>query len=229
MAGMETLRYGSEPSQFVELHGAPGGRGTAVLLHGGWWRARHDLHQLDPMAADLVSAGWSVANLEYRRIDGDTGGWPQTLDDVLAAIAAVAPSPSLPTVAIGHSAGGHLALLAGKRLGLSGVVALAPITDVPRARAENLGEGAAGLFLTGDDPAASPIRQLPIGCPQLVVQGDADVRVPAPHSRDYVAAAVAAGDEVEYLELPGVDHFRLIDPADEPWKPARGWLDRRFS
>ncbi|GAA1024198.1 MULTISPECIES: alpha/beta hydrolase family protein [Amycolatopsis] len=227
MASMETLRYGSEPSQFVELHGTPGGRGTAVLLHGGWWRARHDLHQLDPMAADLVAAGWYVANLEYRRIDGDTGGWPQTLDDVLAAIAAVERPSALPTVAIGHSAGGHLALLAGGSL--AGVVALAPITDVPRARAEELGEGAAGLFLTGDDPAASPIRQVPIGCPQLVVQGDADVRVPVAHSRDYVAAAKAAGDDVDYVELPGVDHFRLIDPADEPWQPVREWLDRRFS
>ncbi|WP_406637153.1 alpha/beta hydrolase family protein [Amycolatopsis sp. WGS_07] len=227
MASMETLRYGSEPSQFVELHGAPGGRGTAILLHGGWWRARHDLHQLDPMAADLVAAGWYVANLEYRRVDGDTGGWPQTLEDVLAAIAAVDRPAALPTVAIGHSAGGHLALLAGREL--SGVIALAPITDVPRARAEELGEGAAGLFLTGDDPAASPIRQLPIGSPQLVVQGDADVRVPVAHSRDYVAAAKAAGDDVEYVELPGVDHFRLIDPSDEPWQPARDWLDRRFS
>ncbi|MFE3175012.1 alpha/beta hydrolase family protein [Amycolatopsis sp. NPDC059090] len=227
MASMETLRYGSEPSQFVELHGTPGGRGTAVLLHGGWWRARHDLHQLDPMAADLVAAGWYVANVEYRRIDGDTGGWPQTLDDVLAAIAAVERPAALPTVAIGHSAGGHLALLTGGSL--AGVVALAPITDVPRARAEELGEGAAGLFLTGDDAAASPIRQVPIGCPQLVVQGDADVRVPVAHSRDYVAAAKAAGDDVDYVELPGVDHFRLIDPGDEPWQPVREWLDRRFS
>ncbi|WP_409462934.1 alpha/beta hydrolase family protein [Amycolatopsis sp. GA6-003] len=227
MASMETLRYGSEPSQFVELHGTPGGRGTAILLHGGWWRARHDLHQLDPMAADLVAAGWYVANIEYRRIDGDTGGWPQTLDDVRAAIAAVERPDALPTVAIGHSAGGHLALLAGGWL--SGVVALAPITDVPRARAEDLGEGAAGLFLTGDDPAASPVRQLPIGCPHLVVQGAADVRVPVAHSRDYAAAAKAAGDDVDYVELPGVDHFRLIDPADQPWQSARDWLDRRFS
>jgi len=229
MTAMETLRYGSEPSQFVELHGTPGGRGTAILLHGGWWRARHDLHQFDPMAENLAVAGWYVANVEYRRIDGDTGGWPQTLDDVLAAVAAVSPLASRPTVAIGHSAGGHLALLAGKRLGLSGVIALAPITDVPRAREEELGEGAAALFLTGDDPAASPLRQLPIGCPQVVVQGDADVRVPVGHSQDYVAAAVAAGDDVEYVELPGVDHFRLINPADKPWQPARAWLDRRFS
>lgn len=227
MTSMETLRYGTEPSQFVELHGTPGGRGTAILLHGGWWRARHDLHQLDPMAADLVAAGWYVANVEYRRIDGDTGGWPQTLDDVRAAIAAVERPDALPTVAIGHSAGGHLALLTGGAL--SGVVALAPITDVPRARTEELGEGAAGLFLPGDDPAASPVRQLPIDCPQLVVHGDADVRVPVAHSRDYVAVAKAAGDDVDYVELPGVDHFRLIDPADEPWQSARAWLGQRFS
>ncbi|MBB4688976.1 alpha/beta hydrolase family protein [Amycolatopsis jiangsuensis] len=223
---METLRYGAEPSQFAELHGEAPAKGTAILLHGGWWRAKHDLHQMDAMAADLVDDGWRVVNVEYRRIDGDTGGWPQTLDDVLSAVRAAAPAA--PAVAIGHSAGGHLALLAAKSGGLSGVVALAPVTDVPRSAAEELGEGAAVLFLSGDDPAASPLEQLPLGCPQLVVHGDADVRVPVTHSRDYVAAARDAGDEVDYAELPGVDHFRLIDAADTPWQHARRWLDERF-
>ncbi|GAA3548631.1 alpha/beta hydrolase [Amycolatopsis ultiminotia] len=224
---METLRYGAEPSQFVELHGNAPGNGTAILLHGGWWRARHDLHQLDAMAADLVGAGWHVVNVEYRRIDGDTGGWPQTLEDVLAAIRAL--TPGTPSVAIGHSAGGHLALLAAKSAGLSGVVALAPVTDVPRSATEELGEGAARLFLPGEDDAASPVRRLPIGCPQLVVHGVADSRVPVAHSRDYAAAARAAGDPVDYAELPGEDHFGLIDPAGEPWQLVRRWLGQRFS
>ncbi|MFF0147848.1 prolyl oligopeptidase family protein [Amycolatopsis sulphurea] len=223
---METLRYGAEPSQFAELHGTAPEKGTAILLHGGWWRAKHDLHQLDAMAADLTDAGWRVVNIEYRRIDGDTGGWPLTFDDVRTAIRTAAPGA--PSVAIGHSAGGQLALLAGKAESLSGVVALAPITDVPRCAAEELGEGAASLFLRDDDPAASPLRQLPVGCPHLVVHGDADVRVPVAHSREYVTAARAAGDEVDYVELPDIDHFRLIDPAGEPWQHARRWLAARF-
>ncbi|MET7998444.1 alpha/beta hydrolase [Amycolatopsis sp. NPDC005232] len=225
---MRTIRYGGEPSQFVELHGDNPVRGTAFLLHGGWWRAQRDLHLMDALADDLVAAGWLVANLEYRRIDGDTGGWPQTLDDVLAAMAAVPVAEDLPTIAVGHSAGGHLALLAGASVKPSAVIGLAPITDVPRSAAEGLGEGAASLFLPSPDPAASPLTCLPIGVPQLILHGDADVRVPVDHSRVYVEAARKAGDDVTFTELPGVDHFRVIDPADDPWQHARTWLTTRF-
>ncbi|HWD01538.1 MAG TPA: alpha/beta fold hydrolase [Amycolatopsis sp.] len=217
---MRTIRYGTEPSQFIEVHGEAS-RGTIFLLHGGWWRAQRDLHLMDPLAADLADSGWLVANVEYRRIDGDTGGWPGTLDDVRAALAAI-PGEK---IAIGHSAGGHLALLASA--GVSAVVGLAPITDVPRSAVEGLGEGAASLFLPEPDPAASPLTRVPLGVPQLIVHGDADVRVPVDHSRAYVAAAREAGDAVDYAELPGVDHFRVIDPADDPWSHVRRWLENR--
>ncbi|WP_328603720.1 prolyl oligopeptidase family serine peptidase [Amycolatopsis sp. NBC_00345] len=256
-----TIRYGDEPSQFVEVHGAEPVRGTAFVLHGGFWRARHDLHQLDDLCADLVAAGWLAVNIEYRRTEGDGGGWPQSLDDVLAAIAAVTaataadttppvdsaqpadsappvdsaqPSDSaqpgaaagaaLPTVAIGHSAGGHLALLAAARAGLSAAVGLAPLTDLPRSSAEGLGEEATDAFLTAPDPAASPLTCLPLGLPQLIVHGDADVRVPVAHSRAYVAAARAAGDTVDYLELPGLSHFQVTAPEGEAWQHVRTWL-----
>jgi acetyl esterase/lipase len=242
-----TIRYGGEPSQFVEVHGAEPVRGTALVLHGGFWRARHDLHQLDALCADLAAAGWLAVNIEYRRTEGDGGGWPQSLDDVLAAIAAVradavsvtavstaavsAPAVSaagsaLPTVAIGHSAGGHLALLAAARTGLSAAVGLAPLTDLPRSSAEGLGEEATDLFLTAPDPRASPLTCLPLGLPQLIVHGDADVRVPVEHSRAYVAAARAAGDPIDYVELPGLSHFQVTDLEGEAWPRVRAWLAR---
>ncbi|SEO48060.1 alpha/beta hydrolase family protein [Amycolatopsis saalfeldensis] len=269
-----TIRYGDEPSQFVEVHGAEPVHGTAFVLHGGFWRARHDLHQLDALCADLATAGWLTVNIEYRRTEGDGGAWPQTLDDVLAAIAAAradaasaggvstpaglaaaesaaagstsaastaaepaaaeptaadatppaAAGAALPTVAIGHSAGGHLALLAAARAGLSAAVGLAPLTDLPRSSAEGLGEGATDLFLTAPDPEASPLTCLPLGLPQLIVHGDADVRVPVEHSRAYVAAARAAGDPVDYLELPGLSHFQVTDLEGEAWPHVRAWL-----
>ncbi|MET7999070.1 prolyl oligopeptidase family serine peptidase [Amycolatopsis sp. NPDC005232] len=72
--------------------------------------------------------------------------------------------------------------------------------------------------------AASPRFRLPLGKPHLVVHGDADERVPVDHSRDYVAAARSAGDRVDYLELPDVGHFELIDPSHPSWIEARSWL-----
>lgn len=231
-----TLRYGSLPSQHVEAW-LPAGSGpyrVAILVHGGWWRARHDHHLMDGLCADMAGMGWLAWNIEFRRIEGDAGGWPVTLDDVLDAIDHLAgsglPIASSPPVAVGHSSGGHLALLAASRRPLAGVVALAPVTDLALSLRDGLGEGATAGFLSGAGhvrstlESASPVHQVPLGCPQLVVHGDADVRVPVEHARRYVASARAAGDPVEYVEVEGGDHFHLIDPASGSWGRVRAWL-----
>ena len=231
------VRYGEHPSQFVELwhpSGQDAVTGLAVVLHGGWWRDRHDLHLMDGLCADLAEAGWLVANVEYRRTGGG-GGWPHTMHDVFAAIDAVhASEPAareLTSVAIGHSAGGHLALMSTGNRKVSAAIALAPITDLRRTFTEELGEGATSLFI-GDSldeqpaayVAASPVCQLPIGGRLLVLHGDQDDRVPVQHSRDFTTAARAAGDTVDYTEITGADHFEVIDPQHRSWGEARKWL-----
>ena len=40
---------------------------------------------------------------------------------------------------------------------------------------------------------------------------------PSSRVERYARAARAAGDECELLELPGVDHFALIDPRSQAW------------
>jgi dipeptidyl aminopeptidase/acylaminoacyl peptidase len=64
---------------------------------------------------------------------------------------------------------------------------------------------------------ASPLSRLPLGVPQLLLHGDADPRVPVGQSRAYAAAASAAGDPVELLELAGIDHMTVIDPTSAAW------------
>lgn len=112
--------YGPDPAQFGELWlpgTAPGE--TVVLVHGGFWRARYDLSLGRPLAADLVRRGYAVWNLEYRRA-GAGGGWPATFEDIAAGIDHLADLPvgTSRVVAIGHSAGGHLAAWAAGRAGL---------------------------------------------------------------------------------------------------------------
>jgi acetyl esterase/lipase len=241
IGGMRTvaLRYGDHPSQRVEAwtpEGAPAPP-LAIVIHGGWWRAKHDLHLMDGICAALAARGWLACNLEFRRIDGDGGGWPQTLGDVRAAIDMACgslPHGGAAPAAVGHSAGGQLALLAAAAGALRGVVALAPLTDLARCAREGLGEGATPVFMGGPPEvvagayrAASPLHRLPVGGPVLVVHGDADVRVPVAHARDYVAAARAAGDDVEYREVAGLDHFRVIDASWEGWDEIHSWLDER--
>jgi acetyl esterase/lipase len=113
---------------------------VAVLLHGGFWRARYDLRLEDPLIADLTKRGWATWNLEYRRLGPlSRGGWPATLEDVAAGIDHLGridePLDLARVVAIGHSAGGQLALWAAARrdlpAGAPGAEACAP---PPRSR-----------------------------------------------------------------------------------------------
>lgn len=226
----ERHAYGEHPSRFLELSG-PVGAPLVVLLHGGWWRARHDLALMRPLADDLSTRGLRVANVEFRRIDGDGGGWPTTLDDVLAALDLLTALGEGRPLLIGHSAGGHLALLAATRRDVRGVVALAPITDLVACAEQDLGEGATVAFV-GTRPeedaatyrAASPLANLPVGRPVLVVQGDDDVRVPAEQTVRFVEAALTAGDAVELVTVEQGDHFVVIDPVAPAWRRTLAWL-----
>ena len=205
---MTIVRYGDDPSQFAELTG--GAAPTVVLLHGGFWRARHGLDLMRPMAADFAARGWAVANVEYRRV-GDGGGFPATLEDVAAACRALAG----PLVAVGHSAGGHLALwLAGEGL-VAAAVSLCGVCCLEDAAHEQLGRGAVQEFMGGstDWARADPLRRLPTGVPTVLIHGTRDRTVPIRQSRLY---ADAAGDECELVEYPG-GHFEVIEPASVAW------------
>ncbi len=91
--------YGPHPDQHAEL----GGRGPTVLvLHGGFWRPRYAADIMVDFCEALAAGGFAAWNVEYRRT-----GYPDTLDDVAAASSALTDGSA---VAIGHSAGGHLAL-----------------------------------------------------------------------------------------------------------------------
>ena len=253
--------YGLDANQFGELR-LPVGAGphpVVILIHGGFWRARFGLDLMDGLAEDLAARGIASWNIEYRRVGQPGGGWPGTLWDVaqaadhLAHLAARHRLDLTRLVALGHSAGGQLALwlAARRRLPASalpdgspavapavapltagasptcpvvGAISLAGVVDLAEAWRRNLGAGAVAELLSGgpaEAPAryavASPIALLPIGVPQVLIHGTADDRVPVDLSRTYVAAALAAGDEALLHELPGVDHFAVIDPAYPAW------------
>ncbi|WP_329196395.1 MULTISPECIES: alpha/beta hydrolase [unclassified Streptomyces] len=245
--------YGEHPDQVVDFYaprgGAPGPAPLVVVLHGGAWRAPYDRGHVTPLADFLARRGFAVANVEYRRgssLPHQGGGpiagrWPETFDDVAAAMDALPrlAAEALPQadvrriVVTGHSAGGHLALWAAARHVLPegspwrlpappllrGVVALAPIADF--AVAEELGVcgGASAQLLGGERywderlPYADPAALLPTGIATAVVQGRDDIVVPEQVAEAYVAAAAKAGELVGLTLLDGVGHFPLIDPA----------------
>ncbi len=227
-------RYGPGPEQRAVLR-LPADRGphpVAVVLHGGFWRARFTKANTRAVAIALTDLGFASWNVEYRRT-GAGGGYPETLDDVVAACRALrdteAPLDLDRTVAVGHSAGGQLALFAAAERLVDAAVSLAGVVDLARAAQLSLGEGAV-LELLGGPPAAcgehydraDPRRRLPLGVPLLLVHGRDDDRVPIEQSRSFAAAAACAGDRVHLLELPGADHFDVIDPRTPHWAAIAG-------
>jgi acetyl esterase/lipase len=159
VAADHRLAYGQAVDQFGDLYlpSTPGPHPVAVLLHGGCWQAKYDLQPLGNLCHALRAGGLAVWSLEYRRL-GAGGGWPTTFQDVAAGsdfLRNLAPRFALDlsrVVAVGHSAGGHLALwLAGRHclppdsllfgerpLQLAGVVALAGIPDLAAAAQWNI-------------------------------------------------------------------------------------------
>ncbi|MCF3171210.1 alpha/beta hydrolase [Streptomyces violaceoruber] len=192
-----TAAYGDHPDQVVDFYAPRDGRTGAplvVLLHGGAWRSPYDRAHVSPLADFLARRGFAVANVEYRRGGDDiprqragaepgagstgpvAGRWPETFDDVAAALDAMPAlaSRELPgadvrrIVVSGHSAGGHLALWAAARHvlpegspwrlpappSLRGVVALAPIADFATAVGLGVCGGAVTQLLGGEAGSA---------------------------------------------------------------------------
>ncbi len=74
--------------------------------------------------------------------------------------------------------------------------------------------------------AASPMSLLPLGIPQLILHGSADDALPVEGARSYAQAAAAAGDRVQFVELPKAGHMDFLDPESEAHEAFCTWLER---
>jgi acetyl esterase/lipase len=240
--------YGSDPSQFADLHLPTGPRriGAVVVLHGGFWGSSYGSDNLYAVSVDLARRGWVTWNVEYRRI-GIGGGYPTTLLDVASAIDFLASLEDVDTksvVALGHSAGGHLAAWAAGRgelpvgapgagpvVEISGVISLAGVVDLRTAAREKIGHKAAIIFMGGKPDElpeqysiADPLSRVPIKAWVRCVHARRDELVPFAQSVDYVAAAQAAGQDARLLEVPG-DHFSIVDTSSPTWSTVLRTLE----
>lgn len=188
-----------------------------IFIHGGCWLNEYDIQHTLPFATALAAAGYAVWSLEYRRTGDPGGGWPGTFDDIVAGVAFADTLQDYPVdlehIAImGHSAGGHLALLAGTRFGsAAAVIGLAAITDIATyARGTNSCQTVTVDFMgVGPDADPARYRQANPVAQQLhgntfLLHGDRDAIVPVAQSR--VAGTTA-------VLQPGASHFDWVHPG----------------
>ncbi len=114
-----TFSYGGDQMQKADLW-LPAGRGPhpiVLMVHGGCWQTEiADRRIMNWIADDLRKRGIAVWNIDYRGVDRAGGGYPGTFADAAAAADALRGEAERhrldisPLAAVGHSAGGHLAL-----------------------------------------------------------------------------------------------------------------------
>ncbi|HKX75281.1 MAG TPA: type II 3-dehydroquinate dehydratase [Acidimicrobiia bacterium] len=216
----EPTSYGRFPDQIGDLRRPPSvdNPPLAVLIHGGLWEEPWTRDTTEGWAVELARRGVASVNLEYRRV-GAGGGWPESFHDVKAgyeaAVALDRIDPSRVVVA-GHSAGATMALwLAGEQLTVPPrvVVSAAGITDLVRAREEDLGGGTVSSLL-GQRPlqpeAISPLHRAPTGVATRLISCLDDHLVDPGYAHAY---RQRAGTEAELVELAAT-HMAVIDPGD---------------
>lgn len=205
-----------------------------VLIHGGCWLNAYDIQHTFPTSTALAQAGYAVWSLEYRRTGDPGGGWPGTFDDIRAGLAYLPKLQEYPVdlnrvAVVGHSAGGHLALLAGTEAdGLQAVVGLAAITDIIEySKGGNSCQAATPKFMGGSyaerpdayaaaNPAGKPMRSTTV-----LLQGDLDAIVPLRQST-LVEATVHVQEGAGHFDWvhPGTPAFQLLlATLDETLQP----------
>jgi acetyl esterase/lipase len=243
------IAYGPAPSQYVELF-EPEGQGpfpVVVLLHGGCWsKELEGIVQMRDMAGALAARGVAVWSVEYRRADEPGGGYPGTYQDINAALAALRANAGrrrLDTrriVAMGHSAGGHLAQwIAGRPrlpaasplkvadpLPIGEIISLGGLNDL-RRQADQI-RTACDIDvarLTGPaspgrpDPFAdtSPAELTPNGSHTVLINGELDTVSPPALAAAYAERARKTGDRIETVVLPGASHFDEVATRSPAW------------
>lgn len=231
----EGVAYGTEEMQRVDVYapqnsGASPATGAAklpviIFFHGGGWR-HGDRQSYGFAGRAFASEGFVTVVAGYRL--GEEGKFPIFMDDAAAAIrwthANVARYGGDPDriVLAGHSAGAHIALLAGldpQWLGpmvrpggaVRGVISLAGPADFLPFEPGGRAEAAMGHVRPLEN--TQPIHFARGDAPPLwLAHGDADTLVRPRNSQHLLAAVTDAGGQAQLHMYPGADHNGTVKP-----------------
>lgn len=196
-------------------------------------------------AAALQAPDVTATTEAVRRAYGPAAG---RAADHVRVLAREFPLDTTRVIAVGHSAGGVLALWLGARASLPPTSELFADQPLPLRAVVALGADgdllpiAAVLTRTCEIPVvaellgadaeirkarvsqANPVDMPPLRVRQVLISGDKD-RFETPALRDaYAARARAKGDDVEVTTIPGAGHFDVINPQAQAWPTVRDLL-----
>lgn len=212
--GEHGLRYGDGPRQVMDIFG-PTDAPVAMFLHGGYWQAM-DRSYFSHLAAGLLAHGAAVAVPSYD-LCPDVA-LSRIVAEAREAAAFLHRRTGRRVLAIGHSAGGHLAAcllatdwaasglpanLVPAALSLSGLFDLMPLLQVKEGAALRL-------------DAAEALRLSPVLWPRPA--GRIHAMVGETEGPEYLRQSrdIATAWGGEWEAVPGANHFSLLDGLTDP-------------
>lgn len=228
----ERIAYGDAPIEGLDLYrtnsdSAP----TLVFFHGGTWRS-NTAGQYAYIAEPYVRAGAHVIVPDFSAVHEIEGGLEVLVDQVRRSVAwafehasAFSGDPSRIHV-LGHSSGGHLAgaVLTTNWSGdyglpdnvVRGGICVSGMFDLEPVRLS--WRNSYLHFDNASVQALSPQRHLDhLRASVVVVYGSSETPEFQRQSRDFAAAARAAGKQVELIEADSFNHFEIQSTAASPY------------
>ena len=212
------LRYGPRERNRIDFLKAAEKAPTLLFIHGGYWQARAK-EVFTVVAEGPMAHGINVALIGY------TLAPEVTLDEIVAEIHAgidflVAKLPALGVAAegivvSGWSAGGHLTAMALSHPRVRAGMAISGIYDLEPIRHSYLNEK-----LRADE--ATSRRNSPMMLeggalkPLSLVVGSAELPLLRKQTADFAGQRAKHGLPVTYEEIPGANHFTIMDEMMSP-------------
>ena len=212
------LQYGPRERNRIDFLKAAPNAPTLLFIHGGYWQMRSK-EFFSLFAAGPMAHGINVALIGY------TLAPEAMLDQIVAEIHAgidflAGQLPALGgdasrIVASGWSAGGHLTAMAMMNPRIKGGIAISGIYDLEPIRHSYL-----NVKLGLDEAASrrnSPMAQAggPMKPLSLVV-GSAELPLLRKQTADFAGHRANYGLPVTYEEIPGANHFTIMDELASP-------------
>jgi arylformamidase len=212
------LRYGSRERNRIDFLKAGDGAPTLLFIHGGYWQTRAK-ETFTVFAGGPMAHGINVALIGYTlapdaTLDRIVAEIHQGLDFLAAKLPALGGDPNRIVVS-GWSAGGHLTSMALSHPHVRAGMAISGIYDLEPIRHSYL-----NVKLGLDEAMSrrnSPMMQTEgIAKPLSMVVGSAELPLLRRQTADFAGHRAKYGLPVTYEEIPGANHFTIMDELVSP-------------
>ena len=212
------LRYGPRQRNRIDFLKIADAAPTLVFIHGGYWQTRAK-ESFTLCAGGPMAHGINVALVGYTLAPDAT--LDEIVDEIHRAVDFLVETlPSLGgdperIVVSGWSAGGHLTSMALSHPHVKAAMAISGIFDLEPIRHSylNVKLGLDEAMSQRNSPA---LQATGAAKPLSMVVGDAELPLLRQQTADFAAYRAANGLPVTYEEIPGANHFSILNELVSP-------------